>query len=151
MFFAALVLIVSIALFFFYLQSICERVLRKQFDQEYFQAIAQVCRLGFPSLRLTLAPGDAPLDYASVCAKLRADFVVVSSLKGSSYWTAHPCLGERLLGAYFHVILLALPLLRAAGAGKRAIRKLTAILEYCSNAVGEQLSSAQVAEPLTPS
>jgi len=151
MFSAAIVLIVSTALFFFYLQSACERVLREQFDQEYFQAIAQVCRLEFPSLRLAMERRDVPVDYASVCAKLRVDFVLLSSLKDTAHLDDRPCVGERLLGAYFHGILLALPLLRAAGVGKRAIRKLTAILQHSSNAIGEQLSSAQLAEPLTPS
>jgi hypothetical protein len=151
MFCAVMVLIVSTAFFFFYLQSTCERVLREQFDQEYFQAIAQVCRLEFPSLSLTLGRRDGPVDYASVCAKLRVDFLVLSSLKDTARLDGHPCLGKRLLGAYFRGILLALPLLRAAGLGKRAIRKLTAILQYCSNAVGKQLSNAQHAQPLTPS
>lgn len=142
MFFAAMVLIVSTALFFFYLQSTCERVLRRQFDRDYFKDIAQVCRLGFPSLRLALEGRDAPLDYASACVKLRVDFAVLSSLKDAAHLGGRPCLGERLLRPYFHGILLALPLLRVAGAGKRAITKLTAILQYSANAVGEQFSSA---------
>lgn len=151
MFSAAIVLIVSTALFFFYIQSACERVLREQFDQEYFQAIARVCRLEFPSLRLAMERRDVPVDYASVCAKLRVDFIVLSSLRDNAHVDGHPSLGERLLGLYFRGILLALPLLRAAGAGKSAITKLTAILLYSSNVIGEQLSSAQLAEPLTPS
>jgi hypothetical protein len=150
MFLAVIVLIVSSALSSFYLQSTCERVLREQFDREYFQAIAQVCRLEFPSLRLAMGRRDGPVDYPSVCAKLRVDFLVLSSLKDTARLDGHACLGKRLLGAYFHGILLALPLLRAAGLGQKAIRKLTAILQYCSNAVGKQLSNAQHAEPLTP-
>jgi len=151
MFFAAIVLIVSTSLFFFYLQSTCERVLRAQFDQEYFQAIAQVCRLEFPSLRLAVERCDLPIDYASVCAKLRVDFMLLSSLKDTAHFDGHPCVGERLLGAYFHGILFALPFLRAAGVGKRALEKLTEILQYSSNAVGEQLSGTQLVKPLTPS
>jgi hypothetical protein len=146
MFFAAIVLIVSSALFFFYLQSTCERVLRRQFGREYFQSIAQVCRLEFPSLRLAMARRDSPLDYASVCEKLRADFVVLSylrdtALKDTAHLDGHPCLGERLLDTYFNGILFALPLLRVAGAGERAIRKLTAILEYSTNMAGERFCS----------
>jgi hypothetical protein len=150
MFFAAMVLIVSTSLLFFYLQRTCERVLREQFDQEYFQAIARVCRLEFPSLRLAMEQRDARVDYASVCAKLRLDLTFLSSLKETTHLAGHPRLGERLLAAYFHGILLALPLLRAAGVGKRALGKLTEILQHCSNAVGKQLSCAQPAEPLTP-
>jgi hypothetical protein len=151
MFSAAIVLIVSTSLFFFYLQSTCERVLRQQFDQEYFRVIAQVCRLEFPSLRLAMERRDLPVDYASVCTKLRVDFILLSSLKDTAHFDGHPCLGGRLLGAYFHGVLFALPLLRAAGVGKRALGKLTEILQYTCNAVGEQLSWAQLAEPQTPS
>jgi hypothetical protein len=86
-----------------------------------------------------------------VCAKLRVDFAVLSSLRDTAHSDVQPRLGERLLGAYFRGILLALPLLRAAGAGKSAIRKLTTILQHSSNAIGERLSCAQLAEPLTPS
>jgi hypothetical protein len=150
-FVSVILLIVSTALFFFYLQSTCERVLREQFDQDYFQAIARVCRLEFPSVHLAMERREVPVDYASVCAKLRVDFVVLASLKDTAHLDGQLCLGKRLLGAYFRAILLALPLLRAAGVGKRAIRKLTAILQYSSNAVGKQLSGAQLAKPLTPS
>lgn len=151
MLFAVIVLIVSTALFFFYVQSTCERVLREQFDQDYFPAIVRVCRLEFPSLRLASERRDLPVEYASVCAKLRVDFTLLSSLKDTAHLNAHSRLGERLLGAYFYGILFALPLLRAAGVGKRAIRKLTEILQYFSNAAGEQLRSAQLAVPLSPS
>jgi hypothetical protein len=37
---SALVLILSTAFFFFYLQATCQRILRQQFDREYFLAIA---------------------------------------------------------------------------------------------------------------
>jgi hypothetical protein len=151
MFFGAIILIVSTALFFFYLQSACERVLREQFDQQYFHAIAQVCRLEFPSLRLAMERTDVPVDYTSVCTKLRVDFAVLSTLKNTAHGLGRPRLGERLLTAYFQAISISLPLLRAAGLGKQAIRKLTAILQYSSNAVGRQLSSVQLAQPLTPS
>jgi hypothetical protein len=151
MFFAAIVLTVSTSLFFFYLQRTCERVLREQLDQKYFQAIARVCRLEFPSLRLAMERRDLPVDYASVCAKLRVDFILLSFLKDTAQFDGHPCLGERLLGAYFYGILFALPLLRAAGVGKRALGKLIEILQYLSNAVGEKLSCTQLGEPLTSS
>jgi hypothetical protein len=151
MFFAATVLIVSAALFFFYLQSTCEKVLRHQFDQEYFQSIAGVCQLEFPALRLAMDRHHTPSDYASVCAKLRADFCVISSMRDTADLNGRPRFGERLLDAYFHAILFCLPLLRAVGAGEKGIRKLSAILQYFANAVGEHFTRAQFAQALTPS
>ena len=47
---AALILIPAIALFFFYLQATCQRILRQQFNQEYFLAIANANRLEVPAV-----------------------------------------------------------------------------------------------------
>ena len=41
----------SLAVVFFYFQATCQRILRRQFEREYFQSIAKVTRLEFPSLR----------------------------------------------------------------------------------------------------
>ena len=48
---AALILILSTAFFFFYLQATCQRILRQQFDREYFQAIVNASGLEFPAVR----------------------------------------------------------------------------------------------------
>ena len=47
---AALILIPAIALFLFYLQATCQRILRQQFNQEYFLAIANANRLEVPAV-----------------------------------------------------------------------------------------------------
>jgi hypothetical protein len=49
-----LILALSLAMVFFYFQATCQRILRRQFDQEYFRSIANVIRLEFPSLREAL-------------------------------------------------------------------------------------------------
>ena len=46
---AALILILSTAFFFFYLQATCQRILRQQFDREYSLAIVHASRLEFPA------------------------------------------------------------------------------------------------------
>ena len=60
---AALILILSTAFFFFYLQITCQRILRRQFDREYFLAIVIANRLEFPAVRRTLEEFNAPVDY----------------------------------------------------------------------------------------
>ena len=50
MFMAALILIVSTGLFFFYLQVLCQKILRRQFAQEFSQSIVNANRLEFPSV-----------------------------------------------------------------------------------------------------
>ena len=51
MFVASLILILSTALFFFYFQATCQKILRRQFDAEYFQVIVKANRLEFPSVQ----------------------------------------------------------------------------------------------------
>ena len=51
MFMAALILMVSTGLFFFYIQAVCQKILRRQFSQEFFQSIVNANRLEFPSVR----------------------------------------------------------------------------------------------------
>jgi len=46
---AALILILSTAFFFFYMQATCQRILRQQFEREYFLAIVNAS--GLSSLR----------------------------------------------------------------------------------------------------
>jgi hypothetical protein len=72
-------------------------------------------------------------------------------MRDTAQLNGRPRLGERLLDGYFHAILFCLPLLRIVGAGEKAIRKLSAILQYFANAVGEHFTRAQFAETLTPS
>ena len=60
---AALILILSTAFFFFYRQATCQRILRQQFDQEYFLAIVNASGLEFPAVRRTLGELNAPVDY----------------------------------------------------------------------------------------
>ena len=55
MFLASAILLFSVALFFFYLQATCEKVLARQFGQEYFQSIVDANRLEFPYVRKVLA------------------------------------------------------------------------------------------------
>ena len=51
MFTAALILMISTGLFGFYLQALCQKILRRQFTQEFSQSIVNANRLEFPSIR----------------------------------------------------------------------------------------------------
>ena len=61
---ASLILIVSTALFLFYFQATCQNILRRQFDQEYFQSIVNANRLEFPSVRKALEDYSCQVDYS---------------------------------------------------------------------------------------
>ena len=77
---ASLILIVSTALFLFYFQATCQRILRKKFEQEYFQSIVNANRLEFPSVRKALEEFDAPVDYSRYRMTLKCDFLALTYL-----------------------------------------------------------------------
>jgi len=82
---SCLVLILSVAMVFFYFQATCQRILRRQFDQEYFRSIANVIRLGFPSVRMSLEESSATVEYFRIAKALRCDFLALTHLlKGTA-------------------------------------------------------------------
>jgi hypothetical protein len=80
MFVASLVLVTSTALVFFYFQVACQKILRRKFDREYFQAIANANRLEFAVLRKTLEEYEAPVDYPRVRMMLKCDYLALTYL-----------------------------------------------------------------------
>ena len=142
MFMAALILIVSTALFLFYLQVTCQRILRRKFDKEYFQSIVTANSLEFPAVCKALEEFDAPVEYARYRTTLKCDFLALAYLlKNAVKVDQRYSREERLLMIYFHVISASLAirhLLRLRE--KAAILKLTTILQYFANVVGERVN-----------
>ena len=138
MFLASVILIISTALFFFYFQVTCQKILRRKFDQEYFQAIVNANRLEFPSVRKALEEFDVPVDYHRFRLTLKCDFLALTYLlKNAANVNQRYSRDEMLLMLYFRGIfffLIARHLLRLRE--KPAFLKLTTILEYFANVVG---------------
>jgi len=125
-----IVLIVSTALFFFYLQATTQKILRRHFERSYFQAIAHAYRLGFPSW---LVGGPAP-ETADLTAILQADSLTLDWLMQDRYST-----GERLLWGRFKIVLWSLGIRERMGFNQQAsVTKLATILQYFANVVGER-------------
>lgn len=139
---ASLILIISTALFFFYFQVTCQKILRRKFDREYFLSIVNANRLEFPSVRKALEEFDAPMDYARFRLTLKCDYLALTYLlKNAANVNQRYSREERLLMLYFRAIFLSLVarhLLRLRE--KPAILKLTAILEYFANVVGQRVN-----------
>lgn len=142
MFLASLVLIVSTALFFFYFQATCQRILRRRFDREYFQAIVDANRLEFPAVRKTLEEYEAPVDYARVRMILKCDYLALTYLlRNAANVDQRYSREELLLILYFKAVffsLVARHWLRLRE--KPPILKLTAILQFFANVVGQRVS-----------
>ena len=140
---AWLILALSLAMFFFYFQVTCQRILRRQFDREYLQSVANVIRLEFPSLRKSLEEFGAPADYSRLPKMLKSDFLALTYLlKNSADVKPGYSCKERLLILYFRCQLLSLAVRHLVKVGeKRAILRLTSVLQYFANVVGQRVNT----------
>jgi hypothetical protein len=142
---AALILILSTAMFFFYFQVICQRILRRQFDREYFQSIANANRLEFPSLRKSLEEFGTPVDYPRLRMMLKCDFLALTYLlKNAANVNQRYSNEERLLILYFRWQFLSLAVRRLLKVGeKKAILRLTSVLQYFANVIGQRVNTVR--------
>jgi hypothetical protein len=142
---AALILILSTGLFFFYLQAICQKILRRQFTQEFFQSIVNANRLEFPSVRKAIEAFDSPMEYPRLALTLKCDFLALTYLlKNAANVHQRYSYEERLLIVYFKLVFASLVTCHWMKLREtRAILKLTAILEYFANVVGERVDTVR--------
>jgi hypothetical protein len=142
---AALILILSTAMFFFYFQVSCQKILRRQFDREYFQSIVNANRLEFPSLRKSLEEFGAPVDYPRLRMMLKCDFLALTYLlKNAANVNQRYSSEERLLILYFRWQFLSLAVRRLLKVGeKKAVLRLTSVLQYFANVVGQRVNTVR--------
>jgi hypothetical protein len=142
---AVLILIISTGLFLFYLQAACQRILSKKFEQEYFQSIVSANRLEFPSLRKELEEYGHAVDYGRLRLTLKCDFLALTYLlKNAANVNQRYSRDESLLMIYFRALFLTVAARRVFRLSeKKAVIKLTAILEYFANVVGWRVSQVR--------
>jgi hypothetical protein len=146
MIFAILVLILSAAMFFFYFQTTCQRILGRQFDLEYFKSIANANRLEFPSLRKALEEFGAPIEYSRLRRALRCDFLALTYLlKNVENSKRRYSNEERLLILYFYTQSLSLAVRRLLKlSDNKVIFRLTSVLQYFANVVGQRVDAVKL-------
>jgi hypothetical protein len=139
------ILALALAMVFFNFQATCLKILRRQFDQEYFQSIANVIRLEFPSLRKSLEEFGVPVDYRRLRRTLKSDFfALIYLLKNAAIVNQRSSTEVRLLLLYFRWQLLSLAVRRLLRVGeKKTILKLTSVLGYFANVVDQQVDIMQ--------
>jgi hypothetical protein len=144
---AALILILSTAFFFFYMQATCQRILRQQFEREYFLAIVNASGLEFPAVRRTLGEFNAPVDYPRLRMTLKCDYLALTYLlKNAVNVKQRYSCKERLLMFYFRLVFASLIARHWLQVHEQpAILKLTAILQYFANVVGQRVDSVRFA------
>ena len=142
-----LILILATALFFFYLQITCQRILRRQFEREYFLAIVNAYRLEFPAVRRTLGEFDAPVDYPRLRVMLKCDFLALTYLlKNAANVHQRYSREEWLLMFYFRLSFASLVARHwFQKRERRSILKLAAILQYFANVVGQRVGTVRFA------
>jgi hypothetical protein len=142
---AALILILSTALFFFYFQVTCQKILRRQFDREYFRSIVNANRFEFLSLQKSLEEFGPPVDYPRLRMMLKCDFLALTYLlKNAANVNQRYSSEERLLILYFRWQFLSLAVRRLLRVGeKKVILRLTSVLQYFANVVGERVNTVR--------
>jgi hypothetical protein len=143
MFLAVSILTLSIAMLFFYLQTICLKILRQEFDRDYFLPIVNANRLEFPSVRKAVEEFEAPVDFARFCMMLKCDFLALSYLLKNAVNESHRYSAQdRLLILYFHLTYFALRLRHLLRFDEKApLLRLASILQFFGNVVGLRVSS----------
>jgi hypothetical protein len=142
MFIATLVLIVSTALFVFYVQVTCQKILSQNFDHDYFHSIVDANRLEFPAVRKAIEEFEMPVDYARLRMTLKCDYLALTYLLKSAANTPQRfSRQERMLMIYFRLVFLSLALRHRLHLGENpSILKLTSVLEYFANVIGQRVS-----------
>jgi hypothetical protein len=138
-----IILILSIAFLMFYLQATCQRILRHRFGHEFFHSVVNANRLEFPFVRKALEEFDVPVDYERFRMQLKCDFLALTYLlKNAGNTKRRFSKEERLLRMYFRVVFSLLWFKHRMGLSERAaVLRLTSILEYFANVLGERVDT----------
>jgi hypothetical protein len=137
-----LILVISTALLFFYLQTLCEQALRYEFSRPYFKEVINAIQLQYPRLRDSYISQDVKVDYSQARLSLKCDFITLEYLLKNCN-PAHGPLSRRdkVLIHYFRFVFYSLPVRHALNLReKETMLKLATILQFFANSLGEKLS-----------
>src|ERR1017187_572962 len=142
---ATMILILSTAMFFFYLQSVGQKILRRKFAQAFWQAMATANGFEFPSVRQALESSGAPMQYPRLMMNLKSDFQTLTYLaKNAANVNQRHSSQERFLILYFKWSSISLVVRHWLKLREQpAALKMTAILQYFANVVGERANAVR--------
>lgn len=140
------VLVVSAALFFFYIQALCQKILRQEFSHPYFREIIEAVNLEYPKLRDSYS-ANGPGNYMNARLALKCDFFTLKYLlKNGDPQRRHLLRREKMLILYFRVMLFSMPVRHALNfREKEGILELASTLQFFANSVGEKMSVFSIA------
>jgi hypothetical protein len=136
-----LILLSSAALCLFYLQVTCRTILNREFQREYFRSVVNASRLEFLSLREGVQGHEVGFTYSAARMALTCDYLTLTYLlKNAANAKRRYSRQERLLMLYFRALLGLLGVSHALKLNEhRTVLRLTAILEYFANVLGERV------------
>ncbi len=133
------ILVFSVALFLFYLQAVCERILLREFADPLSEPIIEANSLAFPAIRKLLEQSGTPAECSGLRESLKADcWALVHLLKHAFNRSGRLTSSERLLTLYFRALSAV-----ANVAQGPALLRMIAVLEYFANVLGERAKSAR--------
>jgi hypothetical protein len=138
---SVVVLAVSAALFLFYIEALCQKILRQEFSHPYFREIVDALHLEYSRLRDSYASGGLD-DYKDASLALKCDFFALKYLlKNGDPERRHLSRREKILTLYFRLMFFSLPLRHALNfREKEGMLELARTLQFFANSVGEKLS-----------
>src|ERR1700730_7539604 len=145
---STMILISSLAMFLLYLQAACESILRREFDP-VLRLTVNACRLEFQFVQKEMENTERQSDYGWVRMALKCDYKALAYLLKNA-GIANYSRQERILMPYLMLYFRALSLMVSVQHSlklneKRTILKLTDILHYFANLLGEQAGQVQFA------
>jgi hypothetical protein len=145
---ATSILILAGAMFFFYLQETCRRILRKRFDRAYFAPIVKANRLEFLLVRKAIQESKAPLEYSHFPMMLRCDYLALRYLlKNLGNEKRRYSREDWILMAYFRLTAFSLSLRHRLHLDERKpMLRMTFILEYFGNVIGWRVNRAKLGD-----
>lgn len=143
---SVVVLAVSAALFFFYAQALCQKILRQEFSHPYFREIVEAVHLEYPRLRDSYA-SNGPGDFSNTWLALKCDFFTLRYLlKNGDPTRRHLPRREKILMLYFRLMFFSLPIRHALHfREKEGLLELASTLQFFANIVGEKLTVYSIA------
>lgn len=142
---AILIMIVSTVILLFCLQAICQKRLQRQFTTEFHKAIVSNNRLEFPLIRKGVEEFGSSGEYLHLSMTLRSDFLAVTYLlKNASNIDQRFNPIDELLILHFRILFASLVTRHWLRLPENStVLKLTNILQYFANVVGERINSAR--------
>lgn len=145
-FVSVFILISSLALLFLWARSVTRSILETPFQQDYSREVAEANRLEFLNVRQALGGElDQSSDFRDALSALERDYEALSYLlrNAATLHVGRYTRAERLLIFDFHLLRVWARFSRLLGfqAWRSSLRRMTTILEYFGNVVGQRLAT----------